>query len=308
MAGSSLLALIDDIAALLDDIALMTKVAAKKTTGVLGDDLALNAQQVTGVKADRELPVVWAVAKGSLKNKAILVPAALLISVFASWAITPLLMLGGLFLCFEGVEKLLHPLLHKHEENEKHHQQLVAAVNDPQVDILAFEKEKVKGAIRTDFILSAEIIVITLGTVATASFLSKVIVLVVIAVLMTVGVYGLVAGIVRLDDMGLHLIQKQNQAQQQLGRFLLALAPKLMKFLSIAGTAAMFMVGGSILVHGLPVVHHVIEHNVEAAQHIAVLPTLIGVIGEMVVGIVAGLVAVIVMMGVSKVLPKKAEA
>lgn len=308
MAGSSLLALIDDIAALLDDIALMTKVAAKKTTGVLGDDLALNAQQVTGVKVDRELPVVWAVAKGSLKNKAILVPAALLISVFASWAITPLLMLGGLFLCFEGVEKLLHPLLHKHEENEKHHQQLVEAVSNPQVDILAFEKEKVKGAIRTDFILSAEIIVITLGTVATASFLSKVIVLVVIAVLMTVGVYGLVAGIVRLDDMGLHLIQKQNQAQQQLGRFLLALAPKLMKFLSIAGTAAMFMVGGSILVHGLPVVHHVIEHSVEAVQHIAVLPTLIGVIGEMVVGIVAGLVAVIVMMGVSKVLPKQAEA
>lgn len=305
MAGSSLLALIDDIAALLDDIALMTKVAAKKTTGVLGDDLALNAQQVTGVKADRELPVVWAVAKGSLKNKAILVPAALLISVFASWAITPLLMLGGLFLCFEGVEKLLHPLLHKHEENEKHHQQLVEAVSNPQVDILAFEKEKVKGAIRTDFILSAEIIVITLGTVATASFLSKVIVLVVIAILMTVGVYGLVAGIVRLDDMGLHLIQKQNQAQQQLGRFLLALAPKLMKFLSIAGTAAMFMVGGSILVHGLPVVHHVIEHSVEAVQHIAVLPTLIGVIGEMVVGIVAGLVAVIVMMGVSKVLPSK---
>ena len=308
MAGSSLLALIDDIAALLDDIALMTKVAAKKTTGVLGDDLALNAQQVTGVKADRELPVVWAVAKGSLKNKAILVPAALLISVFAAWAITPLLMLGGLFLCFEGVEKLLHPLLHKHEENEKHHQQLVEAVSNPQVDILAFEKEKVKGAIRTDFILSAEIIVITLGTVATASFLSKVIVLVVIAVLMTVGVYGLVAGIVRLDDMGLHLIQKQNQVQQQLGRFLLALAPKLMKFLSIAGTAAMFMVGGSILVHGLPVVHHVIEHSVEAVQHIAVLPTLIGVIGEMVVGIVAGLVAVVVMMGVSKVLPKKAEA
>jgi uncharacterized protein len=308
MAGSSLLALIDDIAALLDDIALMTKVAAKKTTGVLGDDLALNAQQVTGVKADRELPVVWAVAKGSLKNKAILVPAALLISVFAAWAITPLLMLGGLFLCFEGVEKLLHPFLHKHEENEQHHQQLVAAVNDPQVDILAFEKEKVKGAIRTDFILSAEIIVITLGTVATASFLSKVIVLVVIAILMTVGVYGLVAGIVRLDDMGLHLIQKQNQAQQQLGRFLLALAPKLMKFLSIAGTAAMFMVGGSILVHGLPVVHHVIEHSVEAVQHIAVLPALIGIMGEILVGIVAGLATVIVMMGVNKVLPKKAEA
>jgi len=151
MAGSSLLALIDDIATLLDDVAAMTKVAAKKTSGVLGDDLALNAQQVAGVKADRELPVVWAVAKGSLKNKAILVPAALLISAFAHWTIMPLLMLGGLFLCFEGVEKLIHPLLHDHDEDEQHHQDLVQAVNNPEVDILAFEKEKVTGAIRTDF-------------------------------------------------------------------------------------------------------------------------------------------------------------
>jgi predicted DNA repair protein MutK len=308
MAGSSLLALIDDIATLLDDVAMMTKVAAKKTSGVLGDDLALNAQQVAGVKADRELPVVWAVAKGSFKNKAILVPAALLISVFAAWAITPLLMLGGLFLCFEGVEKLIHPLLHKKDESEQHHQQLVAAVNDPQVDMLAFEQEKIKGAIRTDFILSAEIIVITLGTVAAASFVSKVMVLVGIALFMTVGVYGLVAGIVRLDDMGLHLTQQKNAAQQQLGRFLLALAPKLMKFLSIAGTAAMFMVGGSILVHGLPIVHHAIEHSAQAVQHIAVLPVLIATIGEMLVGIVAGLAAVLVVIGVSKVLPKKAEA
>ena len=283
MAGSSLLALIDDIATLLDDVALMTKVAAKKTSGVLGDDLALNAQQVAGVKADRELPVVWAVAKGSLKNKAILVPAALLISVFAPWAIMPLLMLGGLFLCFEGVEKLVHPLLHKHEENEQHHQQLVEAVNNPQVDILAFEKEKVKGAIRTDFILSAEIIVITLGTVAAASFVSKVMVLVGIALLMTVGVYGLVAGIVRLDDMGLHLTQQKNAAQQQLGR----------------------LVGGRILVHGLPMVHHAIEHSVEAVKHIAVLPALIAIIGEMLVGIVAGLVALLVVTGVGKMLPKK---
>ncbi|HQV22228.1 MAG TPA: DUF808 domain-containing protein, partial [Agitococcus sp.] len=260
MAGSSLLALIDDIATLLDDVATMTKVAAKKTSGVLGDDLALNAQQVAGVKADRELPVVWAVAKGSLLNKAILVPAALLISAFANWAIMPLLMLGGLFLCFEGVEKLIHPFLHSHDDDEQHHQQLVEAVSNPQIDMLAFEQEKVKGAIRTDFILSAEIIVITLGTVATVSFTSQVAVLTAIALLMTVGVYGLVAGIVRLDDMGLHLTQQASNAKQQLGRFLLALAPKLMKFLSVAGTVAMFMVGGSILVHGLPVVHHAIEH------------------------------------------------
>lgn len=309
MAGSSLLALIDDIATLLDDVAAMTKIAAKKTSGVLGDDLALNAQQVAGVKADRELPVVWAVAKGSFKNKAILVPTALLISAFASWAIMPLLMLGGLFLCFEGVEKLIHPFLHSHDEDEQHHQQLVQAVNNPEVDILAFEKEKVTGAIRTDFILSAEIIVITLGTVAAASFVNQVLVLVGIALLMTVGVYGLVAGIVRLDDVGLHLTQQTNAAKQQFGRFLLALAPKLMKFLSIAGTAAMFMVGGSILVHGLPMVHHAIEHGAQAVQHIAVVGSLlhavVGIVGEMLVGIVAGLAAVMVMMGVSKVLPKK---
>ncbi len=309
MAGSSLLALIDDIATLLDDVAAMTKIAAKKTSGVLGDDLALNAQQVAGVKADRELPVVWAVAKGSFKNKAILVPTALLISAFASWAIMPLLMLGGLFLCFEGVEKLIHPFLHSHDEDEQHHQQLVQAVNNPEVDILAFEKEKVTGAIRTDFILSAEIIVITLGTVAAASFVNQVLVLVGIALLMTVGVYGLVAGIVRLDDVGLHLTQQANIAKQQFGRFLLALAPKLMKFLSVAGTAAMFMVGGSILVHGLPMVHHAIEHGAQAVQHIAVVGSLlhavVGIVGEMLVGIVAGLAAVMVMMGVSKVLPKK---
>ena len=309
MAGSSLLALIDDIATLLDNVAAMTKIAAKKTSGVLGDDLALNAQQVAGVKADRELPVVWAVAKGSFKNKAILVPTALLISAFASWAIMPLLMLGGLFLCFEGVEKLIHPFLHSHDEDKQHHQQLVQAVNNPEVDILAFEKEKVTGAIRTDFILSAEIIVITLGTVAAASFVNQVLVLVGIALLMTVGVYGLVAGIVRLDDVGLHLTQQTNAAKQQFGRFLLALAPKLMKFLSISGTAAMFMVGGSILVHGLPMVHHAIEHGAQAVQHIAVVGSLlhavVGIVGEMLVGIVAGLAAVMVMMGVSKVLPKK---
>lgn len=310
MAGSSLFALIDDIASLLDDVATMTKVAAKKTSGVLGDDLALNAQQVAGVKADRELPVVWAVAKGSFKNKAILVPTALLISAFANWAITPLLMLGGLFLCFEGVEKLIHPLLHKHDEAK--HQQLVQAVNNPDVDMLAFEKEKITGAIRTDFILSAEIIVISLGTVAQTTFVNQVLVLVGISLLMTVGVYGLVAGIVRLDDMGVHLTQQASQAKQQLGRFLLGLAPKLMKFLSVAGTVAMFMVGGSILVHGLPAVHHAIEHSAEALAQVAVvggaLKLLVAMIGEVLVGIVAGLAAVIVVLGVGKVLPKKAEA
>jgi uncharacterized protein len=308
MAGSSLLMLIDDIATILDDVALMTKVAAKKTSGVLGDDLALNAQQVTGVKADRELPVVWAVAKGSFKNKAILVPAALLISAFAPWAIIPLLMLGGAFLCFEGVEKLLHPLLHGHDEDAAHHQALVGALANPQVDMVAFEQEKVKGAIRTDFILSAEIIVITLGTVATATFFNQVLVLVGIAIIMTVGVYGLVAGIVRLDDMGLYLSQQQSAAKQKLGAFLLILAPYLMKFLSVVGTAAMFMVGGSILVHGLAPVHHLIEHWAEVVSGFAmvgdflhvIMPTLF----DMLVGVIVGaIVLAMVTMG-SRFMPK----
>lgn len=256
--ASSLFALLDDIATLLDDVSVMTKVAAKKTAGVLGDDLALNAQQVTGVKADRELPVVWAVAKGSAINKAILVPAALAISAIAPWAILPLLMIGGAFLCFEGFEKLAHKFLHSKEEDAQHHESLVEAVANPAVDMVAFEKEKVKGAIRTDFILSAEIIVISLGTVAAASFGKQVAVLVGISVLMTIGVYGLVAAIVKLDDLGLHLLQKGG-GPASMGRGILVAAPWLMKTLSVVGTAAMFMVGGGILTHGIPVVHHWIE-------------------------------------------------
>jgi predicted DNA repair protein MutK len=256
--ASSLFALLDDIATLLDDVALMTKVAAKKTAGVLGDDLALNAQQVTGVNADRELPVVWAVAKGSLLNKAVLVPAALLISAFAPWLITPLLMLGGLFLCFEGTEKV-HHLLQPAAQDAQHHQALAQAVADEQVDLLAFEKDKIKGAVRTDFILSAEIIVITLGTVATASMAQRVTVLVGISILMTVGVYGLVAGIVKLDDAGLYLNRQRARWQQALGRSLLWVAPWLMKSLSFLGTVAMFLVGGGILAHGIPEIGHAID-------------------------------------------------
>jgi len=203
MAGSSLLLLIDDIASILDDVSLMTKVAAKKTTGVLGDDLALNAQQVSGVKADRELPVVCAVARGSFRNKLILVPAALAISALAPWAITPLLMLGGAYLCYEGFEKIAHGVLHTPSEDKAHHAELAHALTDPAVDLVTLEQNKIRGAVRTDFILSAEIIVITLGTVAAASFGKQLTVLASIAVLMTVGVYGLVAGIVKLDDAGL---------------------------------------------------------------------------------------------------------
>ena len=286
MAGSSLLALIDDIASVLDDVAVLTKVATKKTAGVLGDDLALNAQQVTGVNADRELPVVWAVAKGSLVNKAILVPAALLISAFAPWAVTPLLMLGGAFLCFEGVEKLAHKLLHAKADDEAARTQRLQALADPKVDPVALEKDKVKGAVRTDFILSAEIIAITLGTVADAPFTTQVIVLVGIALLMTVGVYGLVAGIVKLDDAGLALSRSASGGLRSLGRGILAAAPWLMKFLSVAGTAAMFLVGGGILVHGVPVVAHTIEGFAEPLGGLA--GWLVSNLANMAIGAVAG--------------------
>lgn len=259
MAGSSLLMLLDDIATVLDDVAVMTKVAAKKTAGVLGDDLALNAQQVAGIRAERELPVVWAVAKGSALNKAILVPAALLISAFIPWLIIPLLMVGGAYLCFEGFEKLAHKYLHSKQEDDQHHQELIQAVANPEVDMVAFEKEKIKGAVRTDFILSAEIIVIALGTVAAATFTKQAAVVVSIAVLMTVGVYGFVALIVKLDDIGMHLCKKPNAVAQFFGKAFLAAAPLLMKFLSVLGTAAMFMVGGGIVTHNTPLLHHWIE-------------------------------------------------
>jgi uncharacterized protein len=259
MAVSSLLALLDDIAAILDDVSVMTKVAAQKTAGVLGDDLALNAQQVAGVRAERELPVVWAVAKGSLLNKALLVPAALAISYFAPWAITPLLMVGGAYLCFEGFEKIAHKLLHSQSEDDAHAQEIQQAVTNPTTDLVALEKDKIKGAIRTDFVLSAEIIVIALGTVASAAFSRQVAVVTAIAVIMTVGVYGLVAGIVKLDDAGLYLLQRRTHTARALGHGILWFAPKLMKTLSVVGTAAMFMVGGSILAHGWPWLGHAME-------------------------------------------------
>lgn len=259
MAGASLLALIDDIATILDDVAVLTKVAARKTAGVLGDDLALNAQQVAGVAAERELPVVWAVAVGSFRNKLILVPAALLISAFMPWAVMPLLMLGGIYLCLEGVEKLAHKWLHSTEEDAAHHAEELAAVANKSVDLAAFEADKIKGAIRTDFVLSAEIIVIALGTVAGQPFSTQVAVLAGIGVIMTVGVYGIVATIVKMDDIGVWLLQKDSGAAQWLGKGLLLAAPWLMRLLAVLGTAAMFLVGGSILVHGIPALHHRIE-------------------------------------------------
>jgi predicted DNA repair protein MutK len=265
MALGGLWALLDDIATMLDDVSVMTQVAAKKTAGVLGDDLALNAQQITGVDASRELPVVWAVAKGSFINKLILVPAALGISYVASWLITPLLMLGGAFLCFEGVEKLAHKFLHK-QEAETHDAEIKQAIEDPKADLAALEKEKIKGAIRTDFILSAEIIVIALGSAAAsgASFAQQAAVVSAIAFVMTVGVYGLVAGIVKMDDVGLWMMLRKGssifkQITRKVGQWLLAIVPYLMRLLSFLGTAAMFLVGGAILTHGVPALHHWVE-------------------------------------------------
>ena len=291
MAGSSLFTLIDDIASVLDDVALMTKVAAKKTAGVLGDDLALNAQQVAGVNADRELPVVWAVAKGSFKNKLILVPAALLIGTFASWAVIPLLMLGGAYLCFEGFEKLAHKYLHSAASDAAHHAELVDALSDPAVDLLAFEQDKIRGAVRTDFILSAEIIVITLGTVAGEPFIKQFSVLALIAVVMTIGVYGLVAGIVKLDDAGLYLSRKTSSALRALGNLLLSAAPWLMKSLSVIGTAAMFMVGGGILTHGVPAAHHLLEQLAASAGNLPAIGSVLAVLTAPVLNGLAGIVA-----------------
>lgn len=297
MAGSSLLALMDDIASVLDDVALLTKVAAKKTSGVLGDDLALNAEQVAGVRAERELPVVWAVAKGSFRNKLILVPAALLISALIPWAITPLLMIGGAYLCFEGFEKLAHKFFHSPDEDAEKHAAITKALLDPALDLVTFEQEKIKGAIRTDFILSAEIIVISLGTVKDAMFGVQVSVVAGIALLMTAGVYGLVAGIVKLDDAGLHLAKDTAltvwaNGKRVLGRGLLVFAPYLMKSLSIIGTAAMFMVGGGILLHGIPPAHHVVAAAVASSAAVplvgavlaALMPTLLGALA----GVIAG--------------------
>lgn len=295
--ATSLLMLLDDIASVLDDVALLTKVAAKKTAGVLGDDLALNAQQVSGVRAERELPVVWAVCKGSFVNKAILVPGALLLSAIAPWSITPLLMAGGLFLCFEGFEKVAHKLLHKPDEEAAKHEQLVNALLDPTVDLVAVEKDKIRGAVRTDFILSTEIIVITLGTVADSPFVTQLTVLAGVAVLMTIGVYGLVAGIVKIDDLGLYLSQRKTSVlqglQQALGRGLVLTAPLLMKALTVLGTLAMFLVGGGILAHGWHAVGLGIEQISAAAGSMA--QPLVGLGLNMGVGVLAGGAALLVM-------------
>ena len=304
--AASLLALLDDIASVLDDVATMTKVAAKKTAGVLGDDLALNAQQVAGVKADRELPVVWAVARGSFINKVILVPAALLIATLAPWLITPLLMLGGAYLCFEVVEKLAHKYLHNPADDAAERAALKQALVDPAVDLVALEKTKIQGAVRTDFILSAEIIVISLGAVAAKTFATQVGVLIGVAIIMTIGVYGLVGAIVKLDDLGLWCVRDAATSliakiKRGFGRFLLWFAPKLMKFLSVAGTAAMFLVGGHILVEGVAVLHHFGE-----SLHAKAFGTVLSMLFDLVVGIVTGAIVLAGVAGVQKLRGKLA--
>jgi hypothetical protein len=310
--SSSLLALLDDVTTILDDVSVMTKVAAQKTAGVLGDDLALNAQQVAGVRADRELPVVWAVAKGSLVNKAILVPSALAISAFAPALVTPLLMVGGAFLCYEGFEKLAHRFLHSREEDAARVAELAGALVDAQVDMAVLEKDKIKGAIRTDFVLSAEIIAITLGTVATESLLRQSAVLVSIAVIMTAGVYGFVAGIVKLDDGGLALSRRADAFSQRVGRAILAGAPLLMKLLTIVGTAAMFLVGGGILVHGVPLLAHAIEATAASPGSFAgiggLLKLLVTALGDMIVGVVAGGVVLGAVVAAKRAFGRKAPA
>lgn len=303
MAASSLLALIDDISTLLDDVAVLTKVAATKTTGVMGDDLALNAEQVSGVRVERELPVVWAVAKGSFVNKLILVPAALLISAFLPLAIMPLMMIGGLFLCFEGVEKLAHKYMHRDDEPKPG--ELLKAVADPTVDLVAFEQGKVKGAVRTDFVLSAEIVVITLGTMAAAPLIQQVVALSAVAIGATVLVYGLVAGIVKLDDLGLALHRQKDATRRAAGAFILRAAPLLMKSLSVLGTAAMFTVGGSIIAHGVPFIEHFVEgvgHSL--TERSTVLAFIATTVIDALVGLVSGAIAVMLFTVGKKVVGK----
>jgi len=294
VAGTSLLTLLDDIATLLDDVSLLTKEAASKTVGVLGDDLALNAEQVTGVRAARELPVVWAVAKGSALNKLIIVPVALGLSFVAPWLITVLLMLGGGYLCFEGFEKVAHKFLHPAPPDA--HKKKLKAVSDPKIDLVAFEKEKIKGAIRTDFVLSAEIVVIALGTVQNAPFASRVGVVVAIAVGITVFVYALVAGIVKMDDLGMMWVKSVPDGEaptmkSRTGSALLWFAPRFLKALTFVGTIAMFLVGGGILVHGVPFLHHLVHGAEELAQGIPSIGFLMGPVVPTALNGLAGLIA-----------------
>ncbi len=295
--ATGLLLLLDDIASILDDVATLTKVSVEKTAGVLGDDLALNAHQVSGVEPNRELPIVWAVAKGSLKNKAILVPGALAFSWAAPWAITPLMIAGGSFLCFEGCEKIAHKFLHSKLEDEAHHAQHLEVLSTEEIDVAAAEQVKINGAVRTDFILSAEIIVIALDIVEKSPFSTRLAVLVGVGILMTIGVYGLVAVIVKLDDLGMYLKKRPNKTSQRIGNFILSAAPYLMTFLSVAGTVAMFLVGGGILSHKLDFLHHGMEYvsqwSAQAPMIGWLLETVTVMISQTLIGVATGAVVLL---------------
>ncbi len=311
MAGGSLLMLLDDITTMLDDVSVLTKLAVKKTAGVLGDDLALNAEQVAGVDAKRELPVVWAVAKGSFINKLILVPLAMAISFFIPSLITPLLMIGGLFLCFEGFEKVVHKLFQVEEEVKVHKKELNEAIKDTKIDLMVLERDKIKGAIRTDFILSAEIIVIALGTVTAVTFIKQFLVVSAIAVGVTIFVYGLVAGIVKLDDIGLHLLLKKGQGvykqlQRKIGQMMLNFAPYLMRGLTFVGTTAMFLVGGSIISHGIPALHHFKDHLTAMTSGISnLLAVITPILTDAIIGIIAGAMTLLLFQMINKWLPQQ---
>ncbi len=300
MAVGSLLALLDDIATLLDDISVLSKVAAKKTVGVLGDDLAVNAEQVSGVSAARELPVVWAVLKGSLLNKLIIVPLVLLLSAIFPWLITPLLLIGGLYLCFEGAEKVLHAL-HQKNGGEKDHASIKALLANGKADLMAIEREKVKGAIRTDFILSLEIVVIALGTMTAEPFVTQAVALSVIAVGVTIAVYGAVAAIVKTDDLGFYLV-REKPSVAWLGRFLLWFAPVLMKGLTWIGTLAMFLVGGGIMIHSAA---HYLGSIVEAEHWIHLSPSMVMDLVNVGYNGVVGLCAGLLLVGISHLISKK---
>ncbi|MFN9417967.1 MAG: DUF808 domain-containing protein, partial [Pirellula sp.] len=302
--ASGFFILLDDIATILDDVSAMTKVAVQKTAGVLGDDLALNAQQVSGVDANRELPIVFAVAKGSALNKVVLIPVALLLSYYFPKAIDPLMIFGGGFLCFEGVEKILHKFLHSHDEEEEHKKSHHEIIATPEIDVVQAEKTKIGGAIRTDFILSAEIIVISLGVVAESPIVTQIGVLSAIGLVMTIGVYGLVAGIVKLDDVGMWLSRMKGMARS-IGSLILQGAPYLMRGLSIAGTAAMFLVGGGILVHKMKWIYHAIEPMLHSVEHsVPILKTPTSMLLDGAVGILIGLLVVLCIQLVKLFLPK----
>ena len=288
--ASGIFALLDDIAALMDDVAMMSKVAAKKTAGILGDDLAVNAEKASGFVSSRELPVLWAITKGSFLNKLIILPVAFLLTAFVPWLLNVILILGGLYLAYEGAEKIVE-FLFPHESVNR----LEELEELTEEEILAQEKIKVKSAIVTDFILSVEIVIIALGTVVGQELWTQIMVVTIIAIIATVGVYGIVALIVRMDEAGYKMIQwskGKNNLNFKIGTLLVKALPRVIQFLAIVGTLALLFVSGGIFLHQIPFVHHYVDF----------MPSWIA---EFLLGLIVGMVCVFVMMGVKKIFKKK---